>query len=280
MKKIYYSISILALVALVAIPVFIKAETDDATTNTATNTLPAKIRQNLRTDLQERQNEVKRNQDIRNNILENRVSSSTRPNQNASTTWSTSTVPARNGKNIPDDKKGYVNNGRAMLFDVFIMRQRIVAKQLQTAVSNLKNVRDRLQSRIVKAEASGRNMTNAKALLTTADTKIQLAQNAVNMIINLSATSTTATSTATTTIDLNKPRLIASGAQQTIKDAKKALNDVVVAIAKSMGLKLGTDTDRERNNSATSTRGNGRTATSTTGTSTTATSSTATSTGN
>ena len=92
-------------------------------------------------------------------------------------------------------------------------------------------------------------MTTAKALLVTADTRIKTAQSAIDAIKNLTATSTAAT--ASSTVDLDKPRIIADGAKKAIRDAQKSLNDVVVAIAKAMGLKLGSENNSENHSTTT-----------------------------
>src|SRR6185369_8929686 len=111
-----------------------------------------------------------------------------------------------------------------------------------------------------KAEQSGRTMTNAKNLLVIADQKITSAQSAIDTLANLSATSTIATSTqatstasTTTEVDLGKPRVIGSAAIRAVKDAQRALKDVVVAIAHSMGLKLGGDDNDHESSSTNST---------------------------
>lgn len=133
--------------------------------------------------------------------------------------------------------------------DIFKLRQENIVRQLTRALDNLKQVRTRIDARITKSEQAGRNMTDAKALLVTADAKIAAAVSAINSVATFvpPVATSTATSTASSTpgngemADLQKPRIIADGAIGAIKDAKDALNDVVVSIAHSMGLKLGND---------------------------------------
>ena len=234
----------------------------------------------MRTIVQPGMNNIKNNEDIRSNRLENRnqlmssTSSSTVPMPRglgmplngdrfnngtgtarlgemggrrpfATSTIGTSTPQRMFGGNFPmrgsqGTTSQYLNNGKAMRLEMFKMRKNDIVRQLETALNNLKQVR----TRIGKATANGRDMTKATSLLTIADGKIAAAQTAVNSVMNLSATSSqtiitdsSATSTATTNaIDLNKPRKEAAGAIQSIKDAQKSLNDVVVAIAQSTGL--------------------------------------------
>jgi hypothetical protein len=145
----------------------------------------------------------------------------------------------RHGDNNDDDK-GYENNGKAMRPENFKMQKNKIFHELNVALNNLKNVRSRVAARITKAESSGRDMTEAKNLLITADAKIVLAQNAVLALNNISATST-GTTTASTTIDLGKPRQVAQGAIKAIRDAQKALNKVVIAIAHAMGYRTDND---------------------------------------
>ncbi|MEI6304983.1 MAG: hypothetical protein WCP09_03150 [Candidatus Taylorbacteria bacterium] len=235
MKKISLSLATLALFITVAIPFQTMAQEQESEQKPPARNIPAKIRAELRSDLKEKQDNLRTNQDIRNNIREKMMGG------NASTTWATTT---RGNPNMPfrgqnEDGRGYMNNSKAMLFNMFQLRKNIIVRELQSAVNNLTNVESRLQSRIDKvASTSERDMTAAKALLITADAKIKIAQTAIDTIKNLTATSTAAT-TASSTIDLNKPRIMADDAQKAIRDAQKSLNDVVVAIAKAMGLKLG-----------------------------------------
>jgi hypothetical protein len=220
MKKQYYFLVISALAAIVIMPAVILAQIDETASSSrpSIRNIPAKIRQEIRTDIQERQGNANINQNLRNNLLETR----------ASTT------------------RMYRNASSIMMSNIFEMRKNNIVNELQKALDNLSNVRARIATRIDKVTSSTasttRDMNEARRLLVIADTKILDAQNAVNIIKNLSATSTisaTPSATASTTpMDLKQPRLMATGAQNAIKDAKKALNDVVVVIAHAMGLKL------------------------------------------
>ena len=124
--------------------------------------------------------------------------------------------------------------------DVFNIRKNSLVRQLNIAINNLKQIRDRIESRIEKAELNGRDMTDAKALLVTADAKIVTAEIAINTVANISVGQNTSTNTSSTTIvDLERPRQLGNTAIKAVKEARMALRDVVLAIAHSMGLKLG-----------------------------------------
>ncbi len=254
MKKTYYFVVIAAFIAIIVMPVILRAQIDETPKKTPLRNFPAKIRQELRSDIQERQSNARLNQNIRNSLLENRASTTRMMSRFASSTWATSSVPFREGQNGRQNMQrgeGYLNNGRSMILNIFEIRKHFIVNELERALNNLKNVRGRIQSRIDKvsmitASSTARDMTEAKRLLVIADAKILSAQYAINAIKDLSATSTaavTASSTTSTTtltgIDLNRPRLVAIDAQKLIKAAQRALNDVVVAIAHGMGLKLG-----------------------------------------
>lgn len=167
--------------------------------------------------------------------------------------------------------------------------------QLELALNNLKQIRARIISRIDKAEDAGRVMTEAKEKLEAANGKITLAEQKiaelkafVPVIVPTTtgtATTTNATTTATAsttvTVDLAKPRQVGESAIDAVHAARKALNEVVVAIAKSMGLKLGetkggTSTTTTATSTNTNTNTNTNTSTTTTATSTATTTATTT----
>ena len=245
MKKNHYYFTVTALVFALML---IVATNVLASTSTPT---PESIREKLREENKARLENIKANQDIRNNILEDRrnlaasTSSSTRPlpsarlNAPQARYSSSSEQFGRVERN--DDR--YENNGKAMREAVYKIRKENIIRQLTLAINNLEQVRNRISDRIAKVETSGRDMTNAKALLATADSKILLAKNAVKAINDLKAiaTSTSTTGSSTPIIDLEKPRQLAQGAIQAIKDAQRSLNAVVVAIAHAMGFKVGQD---------------------------------------
>lgn len=147
-----------------------------------------------------------------------------------------STTPGlRNGQRKPEDR-----NERQLKSEIFNQRKNNLVKQLNQGLNNLKQIRERILSRITKSEQSGRDMTDAKALLVTADAKIATAKLAIDTFAATnppaSTTPPTATSTATSTvIEMSKPRQMGAEAISAVNDARKALNAVVVSIAHSMG---------------------------------------------
>ncbi|MEK7641813.1 MAG: hypothetical protein AAB365_02355 [Patescibacteria group bacterium] len=120
--------------------------------------------------------------------------------------------------------------------DVFEIRKQALIKQLNVSLNNLKQIRARISSRIDKAVTGGTDMTQAKSLLVTADAKITAATAAISEIIAFTPDmSVNASATSTTEIDLSKPREIGEKAIKAIKEAHKALVDVVRAIAHALG---------------------------------------------
>ncbi|MDE2041189.1 MAG: hypothetical protein KGI59_02310 [Patescibacteria group bacterium] len=234
--------------------------------------LPASIRAQLRADVENNMQNVRNNEDFRNTVMQHLASTTGREFGSTTlphgfpppgrgngedgtgighdmgmdggrfgTTTGTSTFPGMPGKRGGEDN-GYVNMGRGMQRDIFNARKRMIVNQLETALDNLKQVRTRISARIQTAETSGHDETAALSLLSTADVKIQDAQDAVDALSSLSiSASSTVAITASSTVDLAKPRQVAEAAILALKNARRALNDVVVAIAKSMGFEVGDD---------------------------------------
>jgi len=216
----------------------------------------------LQQDLQDRVNKIQQNQQVRNDLVDQK--------RNIATTTKAQV------KEIKTDAKDAIRTATTSAerkeikvqakADVFAAQQMRVVRQLQLALDNLKQIQTRLQSRIEKAEQSGRNMTEPKALMAVATTKVMTAQSAIDALkgitpspiispINSTSTGTstaTTTTTATTTatsssttggiVDLKQPRKAADNAIKAVKDAREALNAVVRSVAKNMGLKLGQPT--------------------------------------
>ncbi|MEN9524445.1 MAG: hypothetical protein RL536_514 [Candidatus Parcubacteria bacterium] len=132
-----------------------------------------------------------------------------------------------------------------MRVEEFMARKNALARELGIKLSNLKQIRARISSRIDKAVVEGKNMTEAKRLLVVADGKITLAEQAISgaSLFNPTASSTiTASSTKEMKIDLKKPRKVAEDAIKALKDAHKALVAVVVEIARNLGIGHATTT--------------------------------------
>ncbi|MFA6601301.1 MAG: hypothetical protein WCT02_00335 [Candidatus Paceibacterota bacterium] len=159
---------------------------------------------------------------------------------------------------IRGEMKEYRNEGRELMVSIFRNRKENAVKQLQVAVKNLVDIRTRIDSRIKKEQANGKDMSQAVSLLEVANTKITLANQAVKALMDYNPqVSTTVSASASSTmtsqafINLDQVRSLITNAQKTIKDARGALNDVVVSIAKTLGLKLG---EKTQNSEASSTQ--------------------------
>ena len=158
----------------------------------------------------------------------------------------------RGPRNFQDLKNQDLQNGdrKALRIDMFNRERGHVVSQMQVALDNLKNIRERIASRITKVAATGVDVTDTNTLLTTADMKIATAQTAIDTLSAFTPTTTPTTSgdqassteasdTATsTTIGLDKPRQISNSAIQAVKDARDALNLVVQSIAHDLGVNL------------------------------------------
>lgn len=271
MKTTYKLIAVSALALAIALPAM--AQTDDS------NQLPPpplqdqgqqgqpapgdaqgrpSIRAAIRADIHARVENAQNNQDVRN-MLERRLGSSTpmhpapgmmgdqddsasdtsrfredmpRPLM-ASTSMAMGSTTMRARFEARED-----GDDSHMRQDMFETRKRMVAKELDVAIGNLNNISSRLSSRIAKEAAAGRDMTEASSSLVSANAQIQVAALAVTALENYLPTASS-TVTASTTVSLDTARGLASTAQDDIKAAQRALNDVVVAIAHSMGLKIG-----------------------------------------
>lgn len=205
------------------------------------------IRDRIRSDYQTQLQNVKNNQDSRNMLLEHRTASSTEgivvrmENMNDDRNGSSTRpiprmmVPQMAARfassSMPDQEDKHGNK-----MNMFEERKRFVGHQLEVALNNLTNIRERLDSRIQKEQSDGHDMSEAVSLLVTADIKIKTATNAISALSSfMPATSTDSIATST---DLDTARDLNSTAQSAIKDAQKSLNDVVTAIAHALGVKL------------------------------------------
>lgn len=215
---------------------------------------PESLRQRIRADYELRMENMKNNQGVRNAMLERHASSSMNQQENGTNDGETADdatstpgmrrpeprgMPERFGKMASSTMGEMGDRGRSMR-EAFEMRKRFITHQFDIALRNLHQIRERINSRIEKSQAAGRDMSNAVTLLATADAKIQIAVDAVSALnTHVGTASTTANITASTTVNIDTARQLANTAQKAIKEAQRALNAVVVAVAHSMGLKLG-----------------------------------------
>lgn len=131
--------------------------------------------------------------------------------------------------------------------DVFNIQRQKIAQQLELSIQNLKQIRARIDSRIKKEQQNGKDMSAAIKLLIIADTKIATATDTLNafkafspkLIIIASSTPQVTSNVTQQVIHLDVARQMMTIVQKDIKDAKKSLTDIVVAIAHAIGQKLG-----------------------------------------
>lgn len=212
--------------------------------------VPSQIRDRIREDIQERVQNLKNNQNTRNGLLEGRTAM---PRPFGTTTADNGTTTFRRfdgamghatttaSTTFAFMRDGYLNNGRAMLQRIFSLRKQNVVRETKIALQNLTQIRGRIDSRIGKEEQAGKNMTDPRSLLAIADTKIQIAQDAVNAFASFEPHAST-TATASTTVDLISARAMLQNAQSAVKDAQKALAEVVRSLMKTAGDAMPTST--------------------------------------
>lgn len=127
--------------------------------------------------------------------------------------------------------------------DRFALLHTNLLRQANNSLSKLQELRARIALRIQTAEGTGRDMTSAKEALKEADEKIAAAAAAVKSLEGYvpPVVASTTNATSSSIVKLDKPREIGKDALSALKEAKKALQEVIVAIAHAMGLKKGQD---------------------------------------
>jgi len=157
-------------------------------------------------------------------------------------------------------KDGYENEGRSMVEKMLKEKKDNLAKQLNVAIKNLTDLRKRIGSRIEKDQLAGKDLSSVSELLKIADTKLSIARDAVKAIKDYTPTNkqeptnvtentdtavaTNQTISSTKVVNLDQIRNLIDKARSAVKDAHRALNDVIVAIAKISG---NNSNDRLRN---------------------------------
>ena len=146
----------------------------------------------------------------------------------ASTTEGRREIRLSNKEAMENFKTARKDVMKKMKTDEFKTRASALIKQLNISLEYLTNARTRINDIITKQEATGKVLTDAKAALVAADTKIASAKTAVEALNNLTTSSGTASSTET---DLSKPRQIGDAAIKAVKEARDALKAVVKLIS-------------------------------------------------
>ncbi len=231
MKKSSYLYLAIILAMIIIIPQVTLAEE-----STSTAKPPMTSLEKLRASNQN----IQKNENDRNRMLSNLKAASGTPEERRAI----AEEQRKEAKDIRtqgrEDMKNATSSGerkeirRDMRKEEFMIRKATLVRQLGIALNNLKQIRERISARINKVSAEGRNMTEAKRLLVIADGKITIAGQAITALAAINPTASS-TVTASSTIDLTKPRQAGDAAIKALKDAHKALVDVVVAIAQNMG---------------------------------------------
>ncbi len=162
----------------------------------------------------------------------------------------------------PQDRREQV---KEMALDNLKQKRDEVTKNLDIALRNLSELRKRIQARVEKDRNSNKDMSSVNNLLKIADEKLAIAKSAVDAVKaykpeNSAVSTTTANCTDSTcpapclnknnaststqqnckipfkVVALGPVRELVEKAQMAIKDAHKALNDSVVALAKISGM--------------------------------------------
>jgi len=242
----YYKMGILAVASsmLLAGAVSARDGADDPVSNTGeagviapTSVAPIKNREQLRA------NEDARREEIRERMEQQKAEMGERREEAKQKMEEQKELISQRRDEMKDLRDDRLSRAREMKLEAFKIHQSNIVRQLNRAVENLMQVRERINDRIVKAEQSGRNMSEAKTLLITADAKIALAKDEITKVVAyepiVSTSTSSSVSTSTLGADLVKAREVSKSAIEAIKTAKEALRDVVLSIAKNMGLRIG-----------------------------------------
>ncbi len=200
------------------------------------------VRPNIKASIE---NRIEKNQETRNTLLEQRQEVRKEKKEEVKEARmekredmkmlkaSTTDMFKRNQEMRKDIKK-------KMEAKMFEARKTALIKELNISLTNLANISTRIETRLTKIEGEGHSMTEARALLVTANDKLTAAKVAVAAFqaLSLSTTPTTASTTATAEVDLVKPRVAGDAAIKSVKEARDAFQKVVVAIAHSLGENL------------------------------------------
>lgn len=247
----YKTTILLAILSLVISGVSVARAED-----TSSSAQPVK-RPTLKTQINKLNNDIKNNKDMRNARLEadkamrsdiKDIRTEKRDDMRALRASTTEAVKinreeARDGmkmikasttemfKKNADMRKEIAKKSKAKEFEI---RKTALLHEFTISLNNLQNISTRIDSRITKAEAEGRVMTDAKALLATANDKLAKAKADVEAFktLNVSAGANTSSSTE---VDLTKPRVAGDAAIKSIKEARDAFQKVVTSISHAMG---------------------------------------------
>jgi len=134
--------------------------------------------------------------------------------------------------------KDYRQDAKQTRLDTFALRQNNLVEELTKAITNLKQIRARISTKMDASATTSVDFSAARTALTTADSAISSAETAIQALASFTPPTVTSSSIASTTVDLTKPRQIGTDAIKAVNDARKALGDVVRAIAQALGQNL------------------------------------------
>lgn len=243
-KKLVITIALsIFVITLVTSAQKIKAETienDGDVYGVVTNEIPKtpaptplKIQEQIRAKV----SNVAENQGIRNKILEqNKLEPNKQKNILEKDKIEKKLLEQKRNDDRPattsgirrDDDK---NNPRIMVQKTLKERKENIAKQFNVALQNLIELRKRIGSRIEKDKLNNKDLSSVSEYLKVADTKIAATKEALNKLREYSPTETT-TGMSSTTVNLDQVKNLIENVQKSIKEAHKALVDVITAIAK------------------------------------------------
>ncbi|MDB5259168.1 MAG: hypothetical protein JWO73_376 [Candidatus Taylorbacteria bacterium] len=211
----------------------------DAGASTSTHPIvPAK--QPLRSKINDRMEKIKenaaQNRDQRNKVLEERKDiKKTRIDQVKDIrTDAKAEMKAEKG-----DKAARKETMNKMRNEVFTARRDAIVKQLNLSIENLQNIKARIDTRIAKLKADGKDTSAAEKILATATEKIAAAKTNIDALAAIvPPANATASSSASAETDLTKPRALAETAMKSVREARDVLKNAVESIAHSMGREI------------------------------------------
>lgn len=286
MKKYTYSlVAIALLISTVSITNAQSATDGQAPANTRTATGQSQpprstsVLQKIRTDLQNREQNLQTNQEVRKNQLEgSRAMSST------SILLTPNVGDLRN--NIPAERRAIASTSREALRgvrisgfedmknasssrermdirremrkDIFMIEKTKITSQLEISIDNLVQIQNRIDSRIKKEQQNSKDVSSALSLFAIATTKINTAKTSLQALKDFkpvpvtTASSTNQAPDQAQNVNLDSIRQMIESTKAAIKDAHQALVNTVVAIAKISG----TNTEGQMNNASSTTSNN------------------------
>ena len=122
-------------------------------------------------------------------------------------------------------------------------------ERFEAAVERMNNIKDRVNDYIIKLEAKGVDVANAKNFVATAETKL----NAAVVKITEANTLLSASIDELTSEDKTKLRTLAQETQTLIKEAHQALNDAIKSLKEALKAKIEADKASTAANTSTDT---------------------------